>query len=44
MQEVLEDYIVWEETGRTEFGYSATTSEVGILYQLNNPFCKGPLY
>ncbi|XP_068729592.1 cation channel sperm-associated auxiliary subunit epsilon-like [Montipora capricornis] len=33
VQEVLEDYIVWEETGRTEFGYSATTSEVGCLHE-----------
>ena len=28
VQEVHTDYVVWEETGRTDYGYTATMSEV----------------
>ena len=33
VEEVHTDYVVWEETGRTEYGYTATMSEVRIVIQ-----------
>ena len=36
VKEVRSDYVVWEETGRTDYGYTATMSEVRIMYQRNN--------
>ena len=36
VEEVRTDYVVWEETGRTDYGYTATMSEVHIMYQRNN--------
>ena len=33
MEEVQTDYVVWEETGRTEYGYTATMSEVRFVIQ-----------
>ncbi|XP_066025981.1 cation channel sperm-associated auxiliary subunit epsilon-like isoform X2 [Pocillopora verrucosa] len=31
VEEVRSDYVVWEETGRTDYGYTATMSEVRCL-------------
>ncbi|RMX37396.1 hypothetical protein pdam_00013816, partial [Pocillopora damicornis] len=31
VEEVRTDYVVWEETGRTDYGYTATMSEVRCL-------------
>jgi len=31
VQEIHTDYVVWEETGRTDYGYTATMSKAGCL-------------
>lgn len=33
VQEVHTDYVVWEETGRTDYGYTATMSQAGCLFE-----------